>query len=223
MRVLLFGATGMVGQGVLRECLRDREISSVLSVGRRGTGVRDAKLRELVLRDLSDLSPIAADLSGLDACFYCLGVSSAGMREEDYRRVTYDLTLAAAEALAARSPGLVFVYISGTGTDSTEKGRVMWARVKGATENALLRMPGLDACMFRPGYIQPVHGERSRTAWTRILYALFGWPYPVWKALFPNYVTTTEELALAMIRVAKTRPGTRVFETKDISGAAREP
>jgi uncharacterized protein YbjT (DUF2867 family) len=223
MKVILFGATGMVGQGVLRESLRDPEVSSVLSVGRRETGARDPKLRELVVRDLSDLSPIEAELSGLDACLFCLGVSSAGMREEEYRRVTYDLTLAAAEALAKRSRGLAFVYISGTGTDSTEKGRVMWARVKGATENALLRMPGLDAYMFRPGYIQPVHGERSRTAWTRILYAIFGSLYPVWKALFPGYVTTTEELARAMIRVAKTRPGTRVFEAKGIAEAAREP
>ncbi len=207
----------MVGQGVLRECLRDPEVESVLSVGRRETGVRHPKLRERVLRDLADLSGIEPELSGLDACFYCLGVSSAGMREEDYRRVTYDLTIAAAEALARRSPGLAFVYISGTGTDSTERGRTMWARVKGATENALLRMTGLKAYMFRPGYIQPVHGERSSTKWTRVGYALLAPLYPVWKALFPKYVTTTEALARAMIRVAKEGGEKRILETGDFS------
>jgi uncharacterized protein YbjT (DUF2867 family) len=221
MRVILFGATGMVGQAVLRECLLDPEIEGVLSVGRRETGVRDPKLRDAVVKDLSDLSSIDANLSGLGACLFCLGVSSAGMSEEAYRRVTYDLTIAAAAALAKQSPGIRFVYISGTGTDSTEKGRTMWARVKGATENALLRMPGIDAFMFRPGYIQPVHGERSSTKWTRILYALFAPLYPLWKALFPRYVTTTEELARAMIRVAKKVSSKRIFEAGDFADAAR--
>ena len=221
MKAILFGATGMIGQGVLRECLLDPEIESALAVGRRQTGAHHAKLRDVVLPDLSDLSSIEADFAGLDACFYCLGVSSAGMKEEDYRRVTYDFTLAAANALARESPGARFLYISGTGTDSTERGRTMWARVKGATENALLQMPGLEAYMFRPGYIQPVHGERSSTKWTRVGYALFAPLYPVWKALFPNYVTTTEELARAMLRVAKHGGGKRILEARDFQKVAR--
>jgi uncharacterized protein YbjT (DUF2867 family) len=221
MKVVLFGATGMLGQGVLRECLLDPEIDGVLAVGRRPAGVHHAKLREVVVRDLSDLSAVEADFAGIDACFYCLGVSSAGMREEDYRRVTYDLTMVAARVLARRSPGAAFVYISGTGTDSTERGRTMWARVKGATENALLAMPDLKAYMFRPGYIQPMHGERSSTKWTRVGYAIFAWLYPVWKILFPSYVTTTEDLGRAMIRVAKHGAEKRILETPEISEIAR--
>src|ERR1700722_9569703 len=153
MRVILFGATGMIGQGVLRECLLDPGVEAVLSIGRRASGVTNAKLREIVHADLTDLSAIEGELGGYDACFFCLGISSAGMSEADYRRVTYDVTLAAAQAIQKRSPDLTFVYVSGTGTDSTEKGRTMWARVKGATENAILAMPFKASYMFRPGYI----------------------------------------------------------------------
>jgi uncharacterized protein YbjT (DUF2867 family) len=219
-RLALFGATGMIGQAVLRECLRDPEVGDVVSIARRTTGVRDGKLREILHSDFSDFSGIAGQLTGLDACIFCLGVSSTGMSEADYRRVTHDVTIAAAETLLRESPGLTFVYVSGTGTDGTERGRSMWARVKGATENALLRMPFRGAYMFRPGYIQPVHGERSSTKWTRALYAVAGPLYPVWKALFPSYVTTTEELARAMVRVATSGSEKRIVEGRDIASLA---
>jgi len=222
MRVVLFGATGMIGQGVLRECLCDAGIDRVLSIGRRRTAVRDPKLSEIEHRDFADFSGLAKDLAGFDACLFCLGVSSAGMSEADYRRVTYDFTLAAAEAFLRSNPGSAFVYVSGTGTDGTERGRVMWARVKGATENALLRMPFRAAVMFRPGYIQPVHGERSATKWTRVGYAVMAPLYPVWKTLFHSHVTTTEELARAMIRAARRGSGPRVVESREIAGVLRE-
>ena len=151
MNVLLFGASGMVGQGVLRECLLDPEVISVLSIARSSTGQQHPKLREIVHKDLVDFSSIESELSGLDACFFCLGVSSAGMSEENYRRVTYDITLAAAETLVKLNPEMTFVFVSGAGTDSSERGRMMWARVKGQTENALLRLPFKTAYMFRRG------------------------------------------------------------------------
>lgn len=208
----------MVGQGVLRECLLDPEVRSVLSVGRSATGRQHAKLRELVHKDLSDLSSIEPELSGLDACFFCLGVSSAGMTEEDYRRVTYDITLAAARTLARLNPGMTFVYVSGTGTDSTEHGRIMWARVKGETENALLRLPFKAAYMFRPGFIQPLHGIRSKTKLYRGFYAVSGPLFPVLRKLFPKVVTTTEQLGRAMLKVAKQGASKPVLETPDING-----
>jgi uncharacterized protein YbjT (DUF2867 family) len=217
MRVILFGATGMIGQGVLRECLLDPGVETVLSIGRRGSGVTDAKLRELVVADLTDLSDIEGELAGYDACFFCLGTSSAGMSEADYRRVTYDVTLAAARAIVKRSPGLTFVYVSGTGTDSTEKGRTMWARVKGATENALLAMPFKASYMFRPAYIQPMHGIKASGRGTRVMYAVMGPLYPVWKTLAPRYVTTTEEVGRAMLRVAREGAQKRLLETADIA------
>ena len=151
MKVILFGATGMVGQGVLRECLEDARVQSVLVVGRSSVGLTDPKIREILHTDFLDFKPIQAQLAGYDACFFCLGVSAAGLKEDDYRRLTYDVTLAAAEAIVAVSPHLTFCYVSGEGTDSTEHGRAMWARVKGRTENALLRMPFKAAFMFRTG------------------------------------------------------------------------
>ncbi|MGE5277334.1 MAG: epimerase [Acidobacteriota bacterium] len=216
MKVVLFGATGMIGQGVLRECLLDAEVEQVLAIGRRPTGARHPKLREIVHEDFFDFSGIEGELSGFDACLFCLGVSSAGMSEQTYRRATYDITMAAAGTLAKLNPGLTFLYISGAGTDGTERGRVMWARVKGATENALLRLPFKAAYMFRPAYIQPLHGIRSSTGWTRALYAVMGPLYPVWKKLFPGHVTTTEELARAMIRVAGHGAEKRILESRDI-------
>jgi uncharacterized protein YbjT (DUF2867 family) len=206
----------MVGQGVLRECLLDRDVENILAIGRHGTGRQHEKLREIVHQDLFDFSAIEGQLTGYDACLFCLGVSSAGMKEADYRRVTYDLTLAAAQVLARQNPGMTFLYISGAGTDSTEKGRSMWARVKGETENALLRLPFKAAYMLRPAYIQPLHGIRSNTTWTRILYAALGPFYPVWKALFPKYVTTTEELGRAMLHLAKHGAPKHVLESEDL-------
>lgn len=206
----------MVGQGVLRECLLDREVEGVLSISRTATGQQHVKLREIVLQDLADLSAIRAELSGYDACFFCLGVSSLGMTEQAYRRITYDLTLAAARILAEQNPNMTFVYVSGTGTDSSERGRSMWARVKGETENALLRLP-FQAYMFRPGYIHPLHGVVAKTAWVRVSYAMLGWLYPVLKAIVPNQVTTTEQVGRAMIQVARRGFPKRVLETGDIN------
>ncbi len=221
MKVILFGATGMVGQGVLRECLLDHEVESVLAIGRRKTGVRHEKLREIVHKDFSDFSAIEGKLSGYDACFFCLGVSSAGMSEQEYSRVTNDVTMAAARILVKHNTGMTFIYVSGAGTDSTERGRMMWARVKGKTENALLAMPFKAAYMFRPGYIQPLHGIASSTRLTRVLYAVMGPLYPLWKRLFPNYVTTTEQLGLAMIHVAKHGAPKRILENQDLAGVLR--
>jgi uncharacterized protein YbjT (DUF2867 family) len=220
MRAILFGATGMVGQGVLRECLIAPEVESVLSVGRSATGKTHAKLRELLHSDFSNFSSVEKELTGYDACFFCLGISSAGMTEPEYRRVTYGFTLAAGETLARLNPGMVFVYVSGAGTDSTERGRSMWARVKGETENALLRLP-LRAYMFRPAYIQPLHGATSRTAWTRAMYSVLGPLYPIWKALFPRHVTTTEEVGRAMIGVAASGSQNKILESEDIRELGR--
>lgn len=215
MNVILFGATGMVGQGVLRECLLDPGVERVLAVGRAPTGQVSPKLRELVHRDFTDFSAIEGELTGHDACFFCLGVSSAGMKEADYRRVTHDFTLAAATALARANPRMTFVYVSGAGTDGSERGRSMWARVKGETENALLRLP-FKAVMFRPAAIQPLHGITSRTALYRALYPLLAPLFPVLKALFPRYVTTTERVGRAMIRVARDGAPKPVLESWEI-------
>jgi uncharacterized protein YbjT (DUF2867 family) len=215
MKVILFGATGMIGQGVLRECLLDPGVTAVLAVGRSATGQKHEKLREIVREDLFDLSPIAGDLAGYDACFFCLGVSSAGMSQESYRRVTYDLTLAVARALVG--PGMTFLYVSGAGTDSTARGRSMWARVKGETENALLALPFKAAYMLRPGFIQPLHGITSRTGLYRAAYAVAGPLYPVLKRLLPNLVTTTERLGRAMIRVAREGAPKHVLEGSDLN------
>jgi len=215
MNVIIFGATGMVGQGVLRECLLDRGVERVLAIGRNAAGQRHEKLREILHRDLLDLSAIESELSGYDACFFCLGISAAGLNEEQYSHITYDITMSAAEALARLNPGMTFVYVSGAGTDSTERGRTMWARVKGRTENALLRLP-LKAFMFRPGLIQPLHGIRSKTPLYRIFYSVSAPLLPILKRLFPRSITTTEELGRAMIKVAREGAPKRVLETEDI-------
>jgi len=221
VKVILFGATGMIGQGVLRECLRDPQVERVLSVGRSTAGQKHPKLAELVRADLADLAPIEPELAGYDACFFCLGVSSAGMTEEAYRHVTHDLTLAAARTLVRLGPGMTFVYVSGAGTDSTEQGRSMWARVKGQTENALLKLPFKAAYMFRPGYIQPLHGATSRTPAYRALYAVMAPLYPLWKRLLPKYVTTTEQLGRAMLQVARHGAPKQVLESLDIDQLGR--
>jgi Predicted nucleoside-diphosphate-sugar epimerases len=216
MKVIIFGATGMVGGGVLRECLLDSDIEAVLTVGRNATGLRHEKLREIVHIDLLDLSAIEEDLLGYDTCFFCLGVSSVGMKENEYRRVTYDITIAVARTLARLNTTMIFLYVSGAGTDSTEQGRIMWARVKGKTENALLSMPFKAAYMFRPAYIQPRHGIVAKSKLTRTFYAGMGILEPVLKTLFPQYVTTTENLGRAMIKVARQGAPTSIIESKDI-------
>ncbi|MEW1841075.1 epimerase [Nonomuraea angiospora] len=217
MRVILFGATGMVGRGVLRECLLDDRVDAVLTVGRAPTGVVHGKLREITHRDLLDLAPIEAELAGYDACFFCLGVSSAGMSEQDYRRITYDVTLAAGRTLARLNPGSTFVYVSGAGTDA--QGRSMWARVKGATENALLELP-FEAYMFRPGYIQPMHGVTSRTRVYRLAYVVTRPLYPILRRLFASAVTTTERIGRAMIAVAERGAPKRILGPSDINALA---
>jgi uncharacterized protein YbjT (DUF2867 family) len=217
VKVILFGATGMVGRGVLRECLLDGRVDAILSVGRTSTGQSAEKFRELLVKDLTDLSGVEEQLRGYDACFFCLGVASAGMSETDYRRVTYDLTVGVAQTLVRLNPGMTFVYITGAGTDSTEHGQSMWARVKGQTENALLRMPFKAAYMFRPGLIQPLHGIHSKTRSYRIVYALM-WPFmPILKALAPNFVTTTERVGRAMIRVALDGAAMHILDTRAIN------
>ncbi len=216
MKVILFGASGMVGQGVLRECLLDPEVTTILSIVRSSTGQQHAKLREVVHKDFSDFSSLESQLAGFDACFFCLGVSSAGMSEENYHRITYDITIAAAQALVKVNPGMTFVYVSGAGTDSSERGRMMWARVKGQTENALLRLPFKAAYMFRPGVIIPMHGIKSRTRLYRVFYALF-WPILPLLKRFPKYVTTTEKLGKAMLTAAQRGAPKPILESLDIN------
>ena len=216
MNVILFGATGMIGQGVLRECLLAPDVERVLAVVRSPTGQQHEKLRELIHKDFFDFSEIEPELTGLDVCFFCLGVSSAGMTEESYRRVTYDMTMAAAQTLLKLNPGLTFIYVSGAGTDSTERGRVMWARVKGQIENALLRMPFKATYMFRPGFIQPQQGIVSKTKLYRAFYAVTGPIFPLLKR-FPKYVTTTEQLGRAMLEVVRSGFPKRVLESADIN------
>lgn len=222
MQILLFGATGMVGQAALRECLRDPEVQLVQTIGRTATGVQNPKLKELVRADLFDYAPIESQLSGFDACFFCLGVASSGMSEADYYRLTYQLTLAAAETLARLDPQMTFIYVSGSGTDSSERGRMMWARVKGKTENALLRLPFKAAYMFRPGFIQPLHGIQSRTPLYRFFYTLTGPVLPLLRRMFPNQILTTEQLGQAMLVAAKRGAPKPLLEARDIRALAVE-
>lgn len=217
MDVLIFGASGMVGQGVLRECLLDPGVERVLSVVRSATGQKDSKLREVVHRDFYNFSAIERELTGFQACFFCLGVSSAGMPEDRYRKITYDIALAAAETLARLNPSMIFIYVSGMGTDSSERGRSMWARVKGKTENDLLRLSFRAAYMFRPAAIVPLHGIKSKTALYRAMYAVVGPFLPFLYGRFPKYITTTEQIGRAMLAVARRGPAKRVLENIDIN------
>ena len=221
MNVIIFGATGMVGQGVLRECLADATVTRVLVVGRSTVGAHHPKLRELLRPDVADLGGPAArgELSGYDACFFCLGVSSVGMKEAAYREVTHDLTLAVARVVSERNPGLVFTYVSGAGTDSTGQGRSMWARVKGRTENDLLALP-MDAYMFRPGYIQAPPGTVSKTVLYRVVYQLISPLYPLLRRLFPGGVTSAAEIGRAMLVVAGSGADTRLLGSREINALA---
>jgi uncharacterized protein YbjT (DUF2867 family) len=217
MDVLIFGATGMVGQGALRACLADPEVGRVVAIGRTITGRGNPKLREIAHENLFDYSAVEGTLSGFDACFFCLGVSSAGMTEAAYHHVTFDLTLAAARTLVRFNPRMCFIYVSGAGTDSTESGRIMWARVKGKTENALLALPFKSAFMLRPAMIQPLHGITSKTRSYRLLYSTTALLLPLLRALFPNYVTTTEQLGRVMISLAKNGGEHAILESRDIN------
>jgi uncharacterized protein YbjT (DUF2867 family) len=219
MRVIVFGASGMVGQGVLRECLLDPRISDVLVIGRTTSGQPDAKLREIIHPDLADLSALEAELTGYDAAFYCVGTTSTAHDEKAYRAITYDITLAVGRTLARLSPAMTFVYVSGAGAATSEQSRMMWSRVKGATENALLALP-FTAVMFRPGYIQPMHGIRSRNTVFRIMYGTLGPAYPLLRRLLPRLVTSTELVGRAMINVAANGAPKPVLETSDINAIA---
>lgn len=216
VKVLVVGASGMVGQGVLRECLAAPDVSAVLALVRAPTPAPPPKLRELVCADFTALTPLEAELSGVAACFYCAGVSSFRMTESAYAHVTYDLTLAVARTLVRLNPGSTFVYVSGAGTDSSERGPSMWARVKGRTENALLALPW-QAYMFRPAVIRPVDGIVSKTPVYRLLYAALAPILPVVQRLLPNQVTSTRQVGRAMLAVARHGTTQRILETRDIN------
>lgn len=206
----------MIGTGVLLECLDDPRIEQVLSISRTPTGREHSKLREVTTDEPWRLEGLEDDIRGFQACFYCLGVSSAGMSEDDYHRITYDMTIAVAETLARVNPGMTFCFVSGQGADSTERGRTMWARVKGKTENRLLELP-LDAYMFRPGYVQPVRGARSRTKLYEFFYFFLSPLFPLLDRFFPDHVTTTERIGRAMIAVATEGSGKRILENPEIN------
>ena len=221
MKVVLFGATGMVGAGALIECLADARVQSVIAITRSPTGRQHPKLREIVHKDFFNYDSLAGEFASCDACFFCLGVSSIGMSEAEYTHLTYDLTLAAARAMASADPRLVFCYVSGVGTDSTERGPTMWARVKGRTENAILALFP-NAYMFRPGYIQPIGDVRSKTGWAQTAYNVLAPLYPVLRPLLRG--TTTSNFGRAFIEVAAKGYPTRILHSADINAlAARTP
>jgi uncharacterized protein YbjT (DUF2867 family) len=213
MKVIIFGATGMVGQGVLRESLLAEDVTEVLVIGRSSSPVRHPKLREVIHADFADLSTIEDQLAGYDACFFCLGVSSAGLSEADYTRVSYDYTLAAARPLARLNPQMTFIYVSGAGTDA--EGRAMWSRVKGRAENAVLNLFP-NGYAFRPGIIQPTFGATSKTRWYRIAYLIATPIFPVLHRFAPRLIITTDSLGRAMLRVARDGAPKRVLENADL-------
>jgi len=220
MKILIFGATGMVGQGVLRACLEAQDVTLVRAIGRTTLDSRHAKLDDVIHADLFNDNAIEDKLTGFDACCFCIGVSSSGMSEEKYTRLTYDLTLATATVLAKRNPGMVFTYVSGAGTDSTEHGKSMWARVKGRTENALMRLPFAGVYLFRPGVIEPLDGIRSKTRSYQIFYSLTKPVLPLMRRLMPNRILTTAEVGEAMLAAARKGNGRRVLEIIDIKKLA---
>lgn len=207
----------MVGQGVLREGLLDPDVRRVLAIGRTATRQQDAKLREIVRNDFLDYADIEDQLTGFDACFFCLGVSSLGMSEDQYRRITYDFTIAAARTLARLNPGMTFIFVSGAGTDSTGRSRNMWARVKGAAEKEVQKLPFRAVYVFRPGMIIPRYGVKSRTRIYRALYGFLGPMLPLLKRAFPDQVTTTEQIGRAMLRAAKTGAPKAILGTREIN------
>jgi uncharacterized protein YbjT (DUF2867 family) len=217
LRVLLLGASGMVGQGVLRECLLDSGVDAVTAIARNPISQKHPKLREILLPDIGDLSSVEDQVCGFDACFYCVGIASAGMKEADYRRITFDLTLNAARTLARLNPQMTFIYVSGMGADSTARGSVMWARVRGETENALLQLPFQGVYVFRPGVIQPLHGIKSRTALYRFFYTVFAPITPLIMKMLGSRGSTTEKIGLAMLKIARYGAPKRVLKPPDFN------
>lgn len=216
-KVIITGVTGMVGEGVLIECLQNPMVSEVLILGRRSCGYTHAKLKEIIHANLMDITPLAQQLRGYDACYFCLGTSSVGMKEPEYTKITYDLTLAIATILLPVNPRMTFCYVSGAGTDGSERGRLMWARVKGKTENDLMRLPFGQVFNFRPGYMQPTPGARN----TLGFYRWIKWMYPAMRLVFRGSVSTLQELALAMLHVTAHGYDKQVLEVRDIVKAAR--
>jgi len=219
IKAIITGVTGMVGEGVLHECLHHPDVESILVIGRRSYGLEHEKLEEVVIPDLFDLSEIEEQLAGYNACFFCLGTSSVGMKEDAYPRITYDLTMNMARILAGRNPDMTFCYVSGAGTNSSEKGGSMWARVKGRTENHLLELPFRQAFMFRPGYIQPIPGLKN----TYRAYKMLSFLYPMLKRVFPRYVISLKEIGFAMIHAVQKGYDKPVLECLDIAELAKRP
>lgn len=212
IKAIITGATGMVGEGVLYECLNHPEVEQVLVINRKPCGVTHPKLKEIIHADFYNITPILPQLSGYNACFFCLGVTSVGLKEPEYRKLTYDLTMHVATQLSSLNPDMTFCYVSGAATDSTEQGKVMWARVKGKTENDLMKLPFKKVYAFRPGYMQPTPGLKN----TLKMYSFLSWSYPLLRRLFPGHVSTLQELGIAMIRCAKKDYSKSVLEVKDI-------
>jgi len=218
IKTIITGATGMVGEGVVHECLQHPNVESALVINRKPSGVKHQKLIEIVHEDFFNLTPIENQLAGYNACYFCAGVSSVGKKEEEYKHITYDLTINFAKTLIKLNPTMVFCYVSGSGTDSTGKGKIMWARVKGKTENDLLKLGFKDAYMFRPGYIQPIKGLKNAYK----VYKVFSPFYPVLKTLFPKYVVSLQEVGLAMINVTLFGLEKKILECKDIFQIAKK-
>ena len=212
IKVIITGATGMVGEGVLNECIIHNNVEQVLVINRRPCGITHPKLKEIIHSDFYDISPIANQLVNYNACFFCLGVSSIGMKEPEFYRLTYTLTMHVAQTLSAICPDMTFCYISGAGTDSTEKGRMMWARVKGKTENDLMKLPFKQVFNFRPGVLQPTKGLKN----TLSSYKYFGWLIPIIRALAPTSICSLKELGIAMINSATQGYEKQILNVKDI-------
>jgi uncharacterized protein YbjT (DUF2867 family) len=220
VNVLIFGATGMVGQGVLRECLAAADVEKVMTVGRTPTGQQHPKLQELVHAEMWDYANVENELSDFDACFFCIGVTSSGMAEQKYMHLTYDMTLAVANTLARLNPQMVFVYVSGAGADTSETSRVMWQRVRGKTENALLKLPFRGVYIFRPGMIQPI-GVKSKTAAYRWFYSLTKPLLPALRAMLPDQILSTPQLGQAMLAAVRNGAQKRVLESPDINALSK--
>jgi hypothetical protein len=220
IRAIITGSTGMVGKGVLLECLEHPDVESVLVINRRSLEIDHPKLKEIVHQNFFDLSTIEEELAGYNACYFCLGVSAMGMAEVKYTHLTYEMTTGFAETVSRLNDEMVFCYVSGMGTDSSEKGRQMWARVKGKTENDLQKMNFRDVYLFRPGYIQPYKGIKSKSSWYSGLYIIFKPLYPILKALFPKAVTTTINVGKAMINATALGYDKKHLENVDINALA---